>query len=532
MRTVLCLAFFNVVLTSHALAQLPACKDSFPISLLRNHSFEEYSGCYTDNASTLEGGYIDGLSGFGGINVDNWHSFTGQHHEIRYVNYNCKLNTSASVFDSTNDSTNFQCYDYPHVPLPLPDGVGLISIDENDVAQNVADNKILKSYVTTCLSQPLKAGETYVFSFYFGFGRQIADYCLQRSVSPYGIAVFGRQDCPVYPVDIANVKQGCLANNPGWVQLGRISLKGENEWLTGAIEFTPQINISSIGIGPDCTNYNSVTTPYGSFVSGSMYFMDKFVLATKTDYAFKTISNISGDVCTGHFVLKAPVYALATYQWYKDGRIIPGATSEIYNVPDKDDAQGSYVVNINNSTICINSLPFSVIFSELNKFNLGHDVFLCDTTTLTLDPGLRTAVSYLWQDGSRNPTLSVNRSGEYWVQVTDVNGCIKKDSIDITIQNCDDCSLFIPSAFTPNNDGLNDLFKARAECPNISLQNFSLSVYNRWGQLVFLTNDINDGWDGTYRNKKLDQGVYVYLVKYSFKQAKLRQQKGTIALVR
>ena len=111
-------------------------------------------------------------------------------------------------------------------------------------------------------------------------------------------------------------------------------------------------------------------------------------------------------------------------------------------------------------------------------------------------------------------------------------GIIKKDSIDITIQNCDDCRLFIPSAFTPNNDGLNDLFKARPECSNVAMQNFSLSVYNRWGQLVFLTNDINDGWDGTYRNKRLDQGVYVYLVKYSFKQAKLRQQKGTITLVR
>jgi len=524
--------FFNIVSSSHALAQLPACKDSFPISLLGNHSFEEYSGCYTDNASTLEGGYIDGLVGFGGITVDNWHSFTGQHHEIHYFNYNCRLNTRASVFSSTNDSTYTQCYDYPQVPVPLPDGAGLISIDENDVAQNVDENNVFKSYVTTCLSQPLKAGETYVFSFYFGFGRQSFDYCFQRSVSPYGIAVFGRQDCPLYPMDIANVNKGCLTNNAGWVQLGRISLKGENEWVEGSIEFTPKTDISSIGIGPDCTNHNSVGIPYTSLIAGTMYFMDKFVLATKTDYAFKTISNISGDVCTGHFVLKAPVYTPATYQWYKDGLLIPGATSEIYNVPDKDDAQGSYVVNISVPAHCINSLPFSVIFSELNKFSLGHDIFLCDTTTLTLDPSLRTAIHYSWQDGSTNPTLQVNQSGSYSLEVTDVNGCIKKDSINITIQNCDDCSLFIPSAFTPNNDGLNDLFKARAECPNVGLQNFSLSVYNRWGQLVFLTNDINDGWDGTYRNKGLDQGVYVYLVKYSFKQAKLRLQKGTITLVR
>ena len=528
MRTVLRLVFFNIVLSSHALAQLPACKDSFPVSLLRNHSFEEYSGCYTDNGSTLEGGYIDGLAGFGGITVNNWHSFTGQHHEIHYFNYNCRLNTIATVFDSTNN----QCYDYPQVPLPLPDGVGLISIDENDIAQNVAENKVFKSYLTTCLSQPLKAGETYVLSFYFGFGRQYSNYCFQQAISPYGIAVFGREDCPVYPVDIANVMQGCLTNNTGWIQLGRIILKGENEWVEGSIEFTPKTNITSIGIGADCTNHNSAAIPYTSVNTGSMYFMDKLILATKSDYSFKTITAISGNVCTGDFALEAPIYSGAIYQWYKDGVVIPGATSEIYRVPGRDDAQGSYVVNISSASFCMNSLPFSVIFSELNKFTLGQDIFLCDTTTLTLDAGLRTAVSYLWQDGSSNPTLSVDRSGEYWVQVTDVNGCIKKDSINITIQNCDECRLFIPSAFTPNNDGLNDLFKTKPQCPNIGLQNFALRVYDRWGQLIFMTNDINTGWDGTYKNKKLDQGVYVYLVEYSLKQKKSLHQKGTIILVR
>jgi hypothetical protein len=65
------------------------------------------------------------------------------------------------------------------------------------------------------------------------------------------------------------------------VQLGRISLKGENEWIIGAIEFTPQTNISSIGIGPDCTNHNFVATPYTSYNSGSMYFLDKFILQVK-----------------------------------------------------------------------------------------------------------------------------------------------------------------------------------------------------------------------------------------------------------
>ena len=180
--------------------------------------------------------------------------------------------------------------------------------------------------------------------------------------------------------------------------------------LTGAIEFTSQSNISSIGIGPDCTNHNFVATPYTSYNSGSMYFMDKFVLATKKDYSFKTITAVSGNVCVGDFVLEAPIHSGATYQWYKDGVEIPGATSEIYSVPGKDDAQGNYVVDINYSNFCLNSLPFSVIFSELNKFTLGQDFFLCDTTTLTLDAGLPTPGQYLWEDRSTNASLRVNKS--------------------------------------------------------------------------------------------------------------------------
>jgi gliding motility-associated-like protein len=325
--------------------------------------------------------------------------------------------------------------------------------------------------------------------------------------------------------------KGCLANNSGWVQLGRITLKGEHQWVEGSIEFTPKTNISSIGVGADCLNDN-LDSLYYLAAAGQMHFMDKFILASKTDYAFKTITAISGDVCTGHFVLKAPPYSNAVYQWYKDGVTIPGATSEIYNVPDIDDDQGSYVVNIIGPDFCINSLPFSVIFSELNKWDLGADIFHCDTSVITLDTHLRTAVNYQWQDGSSNTSLQVNRSGLYWVQVADVNSCTKKDSINIIIQNCADCSLFIPSAFTPNNDGLNDIFKTKPQCPNIGLQNFELRVFNRWGQLVFITNDINTGWDGNYRNKRLDEGVYVYLVDYAFKQTAHRHQKGIVTLIR
>ncbi len=118
---------------------------------------------------------------------------------------------------------------------------------------------------------------------------------------------------------------GCLTNSSGWVQLGKVTIKGNNEWVTAAIEFTPQTNIACIGIGPDCSNH-SIDADF--YYSASTHYMDKLVLAPIADFSFRNITAISGDVCNGHYVLKAPPYLNSTYQWYKDQVLIPGATSE------------------------------------------------------------------------------------------------------------------------------------------------------------------------------------------------------------
>jgi gliding motility-associated-like protein len=511
--------------TSHC--QLPACKDSFPISLFKNSSFEQYSGCDPANASVLEGGYIDGLDGFGGIAVDTWHSFIRRHHEIHYFNFNCRTSSAESIFYPNNPG----CYSYPSVPLPLPDGPGFISLNQLRSRNDIPEQEVLKTYITTCLSQPLVAGKPYVFSFYFGFANQPSDYCYQQSVSPYGIGIFGRQDCPSYPLNDSVGLGGCLANFDGWKQLGTVTLQGQREWVTGAIEFTPPANISCIGIGPDCAILTNDTLAYSSFNLTQMHYMDNFVLATKEDYAFRTISVLAGNSCTGHFSLKAPHYVNAFYQWYRNGVIIPGANADVYSVPDEKEAEGAYVVNMLHDNTCTNSLPFVVKFSALADFDLGNDEFICEPDTLTLNARLSTGGRYLWQDGSTGPEMKVSKSGVYWVQVTDNLGCVKYDSIKVNVQDCQECRLFVPSAFSPNDDGLNDVFRTRPQCPGAAPQQYELRVYNRWGQLVFMTHNINDGWNGRIRNAISYPETFVYLVSYSYGKIN-HLQKGTVTLIR
>jgi len=521
----LLLILFIFILQLRAFSQLPACKDSLPTSLLPNNSFEEYPGCTTDHAGLGEGGPLGSTTDK--YEIPGWQA-VWTNSGVNYHNYNCKLNTTASIFDST-----IFCHSFVKVPIPLPAGQGFIEIGEAP-SQLSSFNEINsgKTYIATCLQQPLYAGQPYTFSFYLGFGKPNNLICgghlPWNSISPFGIAIYGRADCPNFPIENSSPTTGCLTDFSGWVMLGRVGLSGENQWVQGAIEFTPTVNIYSIAVGPDCTNYLNYTTD-----NELHYYMDQFILAPKPDFNFKTITAVSGNVCTGHFVLKAPPYINSTYQWYKDQVLVPGATSETYTVPDNPDAAGNYVVNIGRPyNTCLNSLPFAVNFSKLNNFSLGNDTLLCSPSSITLNARVPSVTNYLWQDGSTDYTQQVDTSGLYWVQLTDDFGCTKKASINITVRGCENCHLFIPSAFTPNGDGLNDIFKTTPQCKYIGLRSFDLRIYNRWGQLVFRTHDINQGWNGMYKNQEAEPGVYVYVVNYTLLQNEPLQQRGTVTLIR
>jgi len=154
----------------HARAQLPVCKDSFPFSLLPNSSFEKYSGCNNSYDGFYEGGLIGFYAGVGGVTVNNWNAFR-QGFPVNYFNLNYGTNKQGSIFDTTADRP-INC-GFPKVPLPLPDSTGFIAVSEGDASQFQPEDKTGKSYITTCLSKPLYAGQFYLLNFYFGFGTQV-----------------------------------------------------------------------------------------------------------------------------------------------------------------------------------------------------------------------------------------------------------------------------------------------------------------------------------------------------------------------
>ena len=124
------------------------------------------------------------------------------------------------------------------------------------------------------------------------------------------------------------------------------------------------------------------------------------------------------------------------------------------------------------------------------------------------------------------------RSGIYQVVVTDVNGCIVSDQVAISVRILR--NVFIPTAFTPNGDGVNDIFRIYTSRSITNIN--SVEVFDRWGNRVYNMYDIlpnqDIGWDGTFRGRQLDPGVFIYNVSVSFEDGESFNYFGEVKLVR
>jgi gliding motility-associated-like protein len=163
---------------------------------------------------------------------------------------------------------------------------------------------------------------------------------------------------------------------------------------------------------------------------------------------------------------------------------------------------------------------------------LGIDTVLCSHEKFKLDlsfadPG----GTYLWNTGATTSFLYVFDPGEYSVILTYNNTCNLYDTIEVTALE-DDPPLFVPNSFTPNGDGLNDVFSPAGNYESII--DFYMAIYNRWGKLIFETRNKNNGWDGIIDNETIQLGVYIYRIDYrSFcSPDKTLSQVGHVALIR
>ena len=189
------------------------------------------------------------------------------------------------------------------------------------------------------------------------------------------------------------------------------------------------------------------------------------------------------------------------------------------------DTAGTFWVEVSDS-LCKNR-------DTINITNLSHsfiqinDTSFCDGEIWHLI--LPSSNTYYWSTGNINNQINIQDSGQYWVDITDI---CKNYKIDFNVETIDcSCMMAVPNVFTPNDDGLNDYFYPIISC---IYDEYHLIIFNRWGKLLYETNNQNDKWDGRYLGNEVPEGVYFYLIDYRqpYNGGKAAQHSGSVTIYR
>jgi gliding motility-associated-like protein len=267
------------------------------------------------------------------------------------------------------------------------------------------------------------------------------------------------------------------------------------------------------------SNKYLVTAPGSYYVVATSYCRDRvdtFHVAY-TPFYFSLGPDVS--TCM-NYLINAPVKGGGvTYKW-QDGYTGPAYSAS---------RTGTYYVTINQDG-CEASDTMAVTFLHLSQ-NIP-DTFICEGTPINLNLSATPPAGgkVLWNDGTTSPVKNVRDSGTYWVYVSQ-GECEILDTVRVTTALCN-CWHYMPSAFTPNDDGLNDIIYPVIQ-PGCNVSGYQFSIYNRWGERVFTTDRPGKGWDGMYKGEPADMGVYMYSLQFfTGVYNKQGAESGSITLVR
>jgi gliding motility-associated-like protein len=199
------------------------------------------------------------------------------------------------------------------------------------------------------------------------------------------------------------------------------------------------------------------------------------------------------------------------------------SNTQSYNVS----SPGQYFVKVSKDD-CSLADTIKVQYEMKPVFSLGPDFGICEGQSILLKPIVQSisGIDYLWQNGSTSSSLAVTQPGLYTLDVSNYCGT-KTDMINVVKGVC---QLYVPTAFSPNGDGRNDIFKAEY---GENITEFQLQIYNRWGQRIFESKNISTGWNGRFNGALQPNGAYVWIIKYkTLNDPKENLLKGTMMLFR
>lgn len=214
-------------------------------------------------------------------------------------------------------------------------------------------------------------------------------------------------------------------------------------------------------------------------------------------------------------------------QWYTDP--IGGTGQSSYPVPSTADTGRSTYWFTQTLFGCESPrVPMLVRVIDKPAFELGEAFIIpCGAAGITLqvvDDGFST---YRWSNGSSGVSMLAPSRGQYSLYAENMCGSHRDTTVAV---ECQDKCVQFPSAFTPNQDGLNDRYQPACFCP---VPSYKLTIFNRNGEMVFQTNNPQQGWDGYFRGQLQPNGAYVYFTEFfDFVLKQSFRQKGSFVLLR
>ncbi|MDX2049531.1 MAG: gliding motility-associated C-terminal domain-containing protein [Chitinophagaceae bacterium] len=253
----------------------------------------------------------------------------------------------------------------------------------------------------------------------------------------------------------------------------------------------------------------------------------------KTDSVFLIFNSLiqAPEIDTSILCLKNPAIPLRAeglnLLWYDSA--IGGAGRTTAPVPSTD-SLGEKLYYVSQTIMGCESPRAAALVEVIDKpkFDLGKNILIpCGALGITLQVVAQKYTEYMWRTGDEGPVYDAPGPGTYVLRAQNICGNLTDTVIAV---DCDTKCVRFPSAFTPNGDGLNDIFRPISFCP---IDKYKLVIFNRFGEKVFDTNNPSDAWNGTWQGKKQVPGNFVYFCQYNdFVLKKEIMFKGTITLIK
>ena len=316
---------------------------------------------------------------------------------------------------------------------------------------------------------------------------------------------------------------------------------GSFYWVSDSVQIYPQPHLNFANDTTVClgdTFFIDISQPYSTYLWSSGDTSSRIFITTDTQLmvtVFGFCDTISAPINANY--ISAPQIELGN-----DTLLCPG-DSLILSLPSEIEVEYRWFNGSNSASITIDSSTIVwleaankcgkasdtivVTKKSLPAMGLGADTTICESDSIVLDATVYNA-EYNWSTGDSTPfIIARDTSSIYSVTVT-IDDCseVLFRKVNRSNEICSNCQFLAINVFTPNADGINDVWRPESDC---LLEDSKLFVYNRWGVLVFYGNNALRGWDGSINGSPASEGVYFYQV---FKQSGKQIYQGSLSLIR